>query len=465
MNVDDFNLGNQVSKPQLTNKSAKKLISVLGIDTIGLAAAAFFAEIGHCVYAIGKSDAQARTASAGLFVTDEYALGSSLVRNQSARRLRFGSDLKSQVLNSDILFLTKHACVEKYTDDVVFNEDTLNAIAEALRLRSSFLPIVLISNSSDIVEFTKLQNTLEKLSGKLCGQEFGFAVLSIPMFVGSAYEDFWQAGEVDLGVSDSVTNSLLKEFFKPIIERVSVSSLEELQMLQQGTALWQMMRVSFLSEYCRMGNMYDKAGAARAIVKILDRHCKDGPDRINSVASGWETSQTKAKQISAIVGPEIANFPFLRAVVSAAHSQILEALAFLEKLEVGRIGFLGIRDRAGDRSLSSSPFLALMVMLRDTGKITGYCDSGLADCHVQSLDANLSPVPGLLNGDTKFFLENNRFNQAKDVTDAHDAILLCSNRPSYVSAVKKMTATKPVIDLCGGLLKENMSNLTTMPFN
>lgn len=467
MNVDNFDLRKGVKKVGLQVQTNPKSVGVVGLDTEGLTAAAVLSEIGHSVRMIGRTDAQIKTARAGLFATDEYALECALIRGKSTKRLNFTSDLVAQVLNSDALFLTDHKAGDFEAREGFLDKSVINQIAETLKERTSFLPIVIVSSGHDFVEIDTLLKALESISNKKCGSDFGLALLSVPMFVGSAYEDFWSVSEIDLGVSDEKTEAILKDIFTPIMLRVSISSIAEVKLLQKGAALWQMMRVSFLSEYCRLANTIDQKHAFSGNVasKIFDRYCGDGADRINSMIAGCSTSKTRAQRLADIVATGNGNFPFLRAVVSSSHSQILEALAFLERLDVRRIGFLGLRDRAGDRSLSSSPYLALMVMLKDAGKVTGYCDNGLAEHHLNSLNADLSPVPGLFDEEIKGFLETCRFNRANEVAETHDAILLCSNRPSYLSAAKKMAESKPVIDLCGGLLSENVNNITTMPFN
>ena len=466
MNADNYNLRKDVVSANSGMKANSKYVGVVGLDTEGLTTAAILAEIGHSVKMIGRSNAQIRSARAGLFTTDEYALECALIRGKSAKRLNFTSDLIAQTLNSEVLFLTKHLVIERGSEEVL-DEGVIHQLARALRKRSSFLPIVIVSSGHDFLEIDPLIEMLKSLSGKTYGEDFGVALLSVPMFVGSAYEDFWSVSEIDLGVSDTKTEAILKEVFIPIMERISISSIAEVQLLQKGSALWQMMRVSFLSEYCRLANSIDQEHAFSGNVasKIFDRYCSDGVSRINSMVAGCSTSKSRAEKLSDIVSTGNGNFPFLRAVVSSSHSQILEALAFLEGLDVRRIGFLGLRDRAGDRSLSSSPYLALMMMLKDAGKITGYCDNGLGEHHFNNLNANLSPVPGLIDEGIKGFLETCRFNRANEVTETHDVILLCSNRPSYLSAAKKMAKSKPIIDLCGGLLSENTHNITTMPFN
>jgi len=437
-------------------------VAVLGQDTPGMRYAALAASCGHAVISVGSDEKQVALVRAGLKPFGEPKIEQALSKAQIERRLTFSAELDHVILRADAIILTM---LEGREASAIKNG--LEEIAKALKARSSFVPLFVGMDLPTCFGIGQIKSVLEEKSGKKCGLGFGLGIINNMPLPDQEPTEWSSRVTTDIGVTDQTSTSIAKQLFNSKIHHLNIVSLKEAELLQRGTDLWQMMRGAFVSEFARLGHSRD--GDSKVTMKVLDtlmQRCLGNVDNYTPrIRNGSETNHTRIIDYLRDNGGGTESFPYLNALARVTQAEIMGALSHIEALGGNKVGFLGLRDRAGDRPLSTSPYLTLMLLLQDAGTKTGYYDYGLTDDHITGADMNAAPIPGLTKIDLGKRLTASRFSHTHGLIEDHDVILLCSYREPYIRAAKRSAASKPVIDLCGGMIGSDCGNVTVMPFN
>jgi hypothetical protein len=450
------------NRNQISDARTELTVAVLGQDTPGMRYAALVTACGHSVISVGSDEKQVSLVRAGLKSLGEPKIEQALSRAQFERRLTFSADLDHVILRADVIILTmldgKAASAIK---------ENLKEIGKALKARSSFVTLIMGLDLPTCISIGQIKSVLEEKSGKKCGLGFGLGLINNMSWSGREPFEYSGHKPTDIGVTDQTTTFIAKQLFKNKIHRLNIVSLREAELLQRGTDLWQMMRGAFISEFARFGHSRD--GDSKVTMKVLDtlmqRYSGNVDNYTPPIRNGSETNHTRIIDYLRDNGGDTESFPYLNALARVTQAEIMGALSYIEALDGNKVGFLGLRDRAGDRPLSTSPYLTLMLLLQDAGTETGYCDFGLTDDHIKGADMNVAPIPGLTKIDLGNRLTTSRFSHTHGLIEDHDVILLCSYSEPYIRAAKRSAASKPVIDLCGGMIGSDCGNVTVMPFN
>src|SRR5688572_9745076 len=80
-------------------------IAMIGSGYVGLVSGACFADFGHHVTCIDKSEAKIKALVDGQVPIFEPGLDAIVEQNRAARRLDFSIDLASPVADSDVVFI------------------------------------------------------------------------------------------------------------------------------------------------------------------------------------------------------------------------------------------------------------------------------------------------------------------------------------------------------------------------
>lgn len=190
-------------------------ITILGCGHVGLVTGACLAEIGHSVVCGDEDHNKIRALDQDISPIYEPGLHEIIIRCKTEGRLSFTAHLAKAVRHGDVIFI----CVG--TPPRPNGDADLSSIDAAARLIATQArgPKLVVEKSTVPMQTgQKLARALAVYGGESKQQ---FFVASNPEFVreGSAVYDFLHPDRIVIGVSDSRSKSMLREVYRPIVER------------------------------------------------------------------------------------------------------------------------------------------------------------------------------------------------------------------------------------------------------
>ena len=190
-------------------------ISVVGTGYVGLVTGGCLGEIGHEVVCTDSDEAKLRTLESGRLPIYEPGLEGVIAKARKAGRLRFCLDTSKAVDFGDAVFI----CVG--TPPLPNGDADLSAIDQVARLvaTSARSPKLVIEKSTVPAQTGQELKRALSVYGRKSG--VAFRVASNPEFLreGTAVSDFLHPDRIVVGVEDEESERLLKEIYRPVLER------------------------------------------------------------------------------------------------------------------------------------------------------------------------------------------------------------------------------------------------------
>ncbi|MFC1522483.1 UDP-glucose dehydrogenase family protein [Elusimicrobiota bacterium] len=193
----------------------KKNISVIGLGKLGLCTAACIARAGYKVFGVDVDKAKVREINKGRSPIPETGL-KELMR-KVAKRITAGHSIENAVRNSDMTFIV--VATPSKADNSFSNAQllpVLKEIARALKKKKSFHSVVITSTVMPYTTERIAGPLLERISGKICGRDFGLAYNPEFIALGSVLKDFMNPDFILIGESDKRTGDALVKIYKDV---------------------------------------------------------------------------------------------------------------------------------------------------------------------------------------------------------------------------------------------------------
>lgn len=206
-------------------------ISVVGLGKLGLCTAACFASKGFKVIGVDIDIDKISKINKGVSPIEETGLAELLKKTKS--NLRAIQEYNEAVLNSDITFIvvaTPSLADGSFSNDYL--EKSLHKIGEALRKKKGYHLVVVTSTVMPRTVETVAKYILEKVSGKVCGKDFGVAYNPEFIALGSVIHDFLNPDIILIGEMSKRDGDLLQEVYsktcdnRPYFARMSPVNAE-----------------------------------------------------------------------------------------------------------------------------------------------------------------------------------------------------------------------------------------------
>jgi len=225
-------------------------IASIGLGKLGLCSAACFADKGHHVIGVDSNEQHVDALNRGVCAIDETGL--SALFDRCRRNMEFTTDVGYAVQNSDMTLITVPTPSNpdgRFSNASV--EAVLSRIAPALRIKSSFHVVGVISTVMPGTSERVFKPRLEKLTGKVCGRDFG--LLYNPEFValGSVIHDFLNPDMLLIGASDDRSAQAAGELYASVVESnpyCAVMSLTNAEITKLSLNCYVTMKISFANE-------------------------------------------------------------------------------------------------------------------------------------------------------------------------------------------------------------------------
>ena len=240
--------------------SSSMKIAVAGAGHVGLVTAACFAEIGNDVICFDIDEDKINKLNNNIIPIYEPGLEELVVRNKKSGRLKFTTDLKRAIKESEIIFI----CVgtppkENGEADLSYVENVARTIAEVM---DSYKLIV--EKSTVPVETGE---KVAKIIKAYSMHKVDFDVVSNPEFLreGSAVNDFMQPDRIVIGCESENAKRLMEKLYEPLKVPIIFTDIKSAEIIKHASNSFLATKISFINA---IANICELAGAD--VEKVAD---------------------------------------------------------------------------------------------------------------------------------------------------------------------------------------------------
>jgi UDPglucose 6-dehydrogenase len=241
-------------------------VSVIGTGYVGLVTGTCFAETGNHVICVDNDPAKLEKLNQADLTIYEPGLDLLFYRNIAKKRLSFTDDLKSAVLNSEIVFL----CLptpqgEDGSADLRYVFAVAKEIAGILKETDSGSYKILVNKSTVPVGTSSAVRAILAKEGITNAD-----VVSNPEFLreGFALEDFMRPDRIVIGSESKAALEKMKALYEPFVRQgnpIVEMDPASAELTKYASNSYLAMRITYMNE---MANLCEKVGANIDLVRI-----------------------------------------------------------------------------------------------------------------------------------------------------------------------------------------------------
>ncbi len=229
---------------------------MIGTGYVGLVSGTCFADLGNNVICVDKDLKKIDLLSRGKIPIYEPGLTELVNKNYKNKRLKFSSDLKKSIKNSDIIFI----CVGTPTKKGGSSADLSQIFQVAKEISLSINKFKIIVTKSTVPVTTG--DEIEKILLKKKSNKNKFSVVSNPEFLreGEAIRDFIFPDRIVVGSNDKKSNRLLNNLYAPLISKGAQyihTSRRAAELIKYASNAFLATKITFINE---IANLCEKTG-------------------------------------------------------------------------------------------------------------------------------------------------------------------------------------------------------------
>ena len=349
---------------------------MIGTGYVGLVSGVCFSDLGNDVICVDKDENKINLLKKGKVPIYEPGLSELVIKNYKNKKLKFSSDLKISVKNSDIIFI----CVGTPTKKGGSSADLSQIYNVAKELGSSINKFKIIITKSTVPVTTG--DEIEKILSKK-NDKNKFAVVSNPEFLreGEAIRDFIYPDRIVIGSNDKKSNRIMKNLYSPLISKGAQyihTSRRAAELIKYASNAFLATKITFINE---IANLCEKTGINVEDISIgmgLDkriggRFLRAGP------AYGGSCFPKDTKAITSTADKFKTNLSVIKSVIKSNQNRsniLLKRVHEILKNKVKNknITFLGVTFKANTDDMRDSSSLIMIPALSKKGAIIKYYD-------------------------------------------------------------------------------------------
>lgn len=236
------------------------VISVIGQGYVGLVTASVFADLGNTVYGVDIVKERIEGLKRGVIPFFEPGLEEMVKRNLKVGRLKFTTNYKEAIYNSEVVFI----CVGTPSRDN--GEVDLSFVFKATEKVGKNLnnyKVIVCKSTVPPGTNKKIRKTLEKIKRK----EGDFDIASCPEFLreGTAIHDTLNPDRVVIGVDSEKAKKILLALHEPIDGEFLITNTETAEMIKYAANSFLATKISFANA---ISFLCEKIGAD--VEKVMD---------------------------------------------------------------------------------------------------------------------------------------------------------------------------------------------------
>ena len=349
---------------------------MIGTGYVGLVSGVCFSDLGNDVICVDKDKNKINLLKKGKVPIYEPGLSELVVKNFKNKKLSFSSDLRTSVINSDIIFI----CVGTPTKKNGNSADLSQIYNVAKELSSSINKFKIIITKSTVPVTTG--DEIEKIISKKNNKK-KFSIVSNPEFLreGEAIRDFIYPDRIVVGSNDKKSNQILKNLYSPLISKGAQyvnTSRRAAELIKYASNAFLATKITFINE---IANLCEKTGINIEDISIgmgLDkrigsRFLRAGP------AYGGSCFPKDTKAIVSTADNFKTNLSVIKSVIKSNENRsniLLNRVYAILKRRVKnkKITFLGVTFKANTDDMRDSSSLTMIPALSKKGALIKYYD-------------------------------------------------------------------------------------------
>jgi len=216
-------------------------VTFIGHGYVGLVTACVFADFGNNVYVIGHTHEKISKLNNGDSLIYEPGLKELLQKNLKAGRIKFSTEYKNAISNSDIVFIAVGTPMDTYGNADLKNVfDVSKKIGKYLK---KGFTVVCCKSTVPIGTNLRIAQIINKNKSK----DSDFAIASCPEFLreGTAISDSFNPDRIVIGSNSKKALDLLIELHKPLNGKRIITSLQSAELIKYASNSMLAIKISF----------------------------------------------------------------------------------------------------------------------------------------------------------------------------------------------------------------------------
>lgn len=233
-------------------------VTFLGTGYVGLVSGACMAEIGHEVICADVDKDKIAKLKKGVIPIYEIGLEEVVERNVKEGRLRFTTDLKEAIQESEVVFMAVGTPQDKLTGQA--DLQYVFSAAEAFGKHLNGYKIFVDKSTVPVGTAEKVEEVIKRASkGK-----YPFEVVSNPEFLreGAAVKDFLNPDRVIVGAKSAKAKKMMEQIYRPIARSgrpIVFTDIRSAEIIKYAANAFLAMKITFINE---VANFCEEAGGS-----------------------------------------------------------------------------------------------------------------------------------------------------------------------------------------------------------
>ncbi len=351
-------------------------LCMIGTGYVGLVSGVCFSDLGNDVICVDKDINKINLLKKGKIPIYEPGLSELVIKNYKNKKLKFSSDLKTSVKNSDIIFICVGTPTKKSGSSADLSQ--IYNVAKKISLSINKFKIIITKSTVPVTTGDQIEKILSKKNSKN-----KFAVVSNPEFLreGEAIRDFTYPDRIVIGSNDKKSNRIMKNLYSPLISKGAQyihSSRRAAELIKYASNAFLATKITFINE---IANLCEKTGINVEDISIgmgLDkrigsRFLRAGP------AYGGSCFPKDTRAITSTGDEFKTNLSVIKSVIKSNQNRsniLLKRVHEILKNKVKnkKITFLGVTFKANTDDMRDSSSLIMIPSLAKKGALIKYFD-------------------------------------------------------------------------------------------
>ena len=350
-------------------------ICMIGTGYVGLVSGACFADLGNNVICVDKDTNKIQMLNTGKIPIFEPGLYELVKKNYEAKRIKFTSDLKYAVNNSDFIFI----CVGTPTLRKR-NQADLKYVFKAANQIGRYInkfKIIITKSTVPVTTGDKIEKILKKKNKRKM-----FEVVSNPEFLreGEAIRDFRFPDRIVIGSNNNKIIKRLELLYDPLIKKGAnffPTNRRGAELIKYASNAFLATKISFINE---IADLCEKTGVSVEDVslgigldkRIGSRFLRAGP------AYGGSCFPKDTKALTVTGDQFKTNLSIVKSVIKSNDKRKLNLTyrikRILSKIKNKKVAFLGVTFKPNTDDMRQSSSLVMIPFLSKNGAKVNYYD-------------------------------------------------------------------------------------------